>query len=49
MNQGSSVILLTTDLAAGHGGKSGRQNRLKNTAQEYSFIIQMDQNPDSKK
>ena len=44
MNQGSSVILLTTEMAAGHGGKSGRLNRLKNTAQEYSFIIQMDQN-----
>ena len=44
MNQGSSVILLTTEMAAGHGGKSGRLNRLRNTAQEYSFIIQMDQN-----
>lgn len=48
LNQGSSVILLTTEMAAGHGGKSGRLNRLKNTAQEYSFIIQMDQNSHKK-
>ncbi|MEN4909191.1 S9 family peptidase [Rahnella bonaserana] len=48
LNQGSSVILLSTELAAGHGGKSGRLNRLKNTAQEYSFIIQMDQDSNNK-
>lgn len=44
LNQGPSVMLLSTDMAAGHGGKSGRLNRLKNTAQEYSFIIEMDKN-----
>jgi oligopeptidase B len=44
MNQGNSLILLSTEMAAGHGGKSGRLNRLKNTAQEYSFILEMDKN-----
>ncbi|UHM89000.1 S9 family peptidase [Rahnella victoriana] len=48
VNQGPSLILLTTEMAAGHGGKSGRLNRLKNTAQEYSFIIQMDKNNNHK-
>ncbi|CAI0692397.1 Protease 2 [Serratia quinivorans] len=41
--QGDSVLLLATDMTAGHGGKSGRLTRLENSALEYSFIMAMDQ------
>lgn len=41
--QGDSVLLLATDMTAGHGGKSGRLTRLENNALEYSFIMAMDQ------
>ncbi|KHD89270.1 MAG: protease 2 [Bdellovibrio sp. ArHS] len=42
-NQGSSLILLKTDMEAGHGGASGRFDQLKETATEYSFILMIDQ------
>lgn len=41
-NQGDSLILLKTDLEAGHGGASGRFNQLKETATEYAFILMVD-------
>ncbi|MBO9665646.1 MAG: S9 family peptidase, partial [Bdellovibrio sp.] len=37
-----SVILLKTDLDAGHGGASGRFDSLKDTALEYAFILMLD-------
>lgn len=42
-NRGNNIVLLTTDMSAGHGGKSGRLSRLKNSAQEYTFILAMDE------
>jgi oligopeptidase B len=41
-NQSDSVILLKTDMEAGHGGASGRFDALKDTALEFAFILQMD-------
>ncbi len=41
--QGDGVLLLATDMTAGHGGKSGRLSRLENSALEYSFILAMDE------
>lgn len=41
--QGDAVLLLSTDMSAGHGGKSGRLSRLENSALEYSFILAMDE------
>lgn len=38
-NQAASVILLKTDMEAGHGGASGRFNQLKEIATEYAFIL----------
>ena len=41
--QGDSLLLLATDMTAGHGGKSGRLTRPENSALEYSFILAVDQ------
>jgi oligopeptidase B len=41
--QGDSLLLLSTDMTAGHGGKSGRLARLENGALEYAFILAADQ------
>ncbi len=41
---GNTVLLLKTNMKAGHGGKSGRFNRLKDTALEYAFILMLDNN-----
>ncbi len=38
-NTADSVILLKTDMEAGHGGSSGRFDKLKDTATEYAFIL----------
>lgn len=40
-NKGSSVILLKTDMEAGHGGASGRYDQLKETATEYAFLLML--------
>ena len=42
LKQGNSMLLLSTDMTAGHGGKSGQRSKLTNTALEYSFILQLD-------
>ncbi|MEM7666513.1 MAG: S9 family peptidase [Pseudomonadota bacterium] len=34
-----NVLLMKTNMGAGHGGKSGRWNSLYETAEEYSFIL----------
>ncbi len=38
-----SLILLKTDMEAGHGGSSGRFDRMKEVATEYAFILMLDQ------
>ncbi|WP_082752875.1 S9 family peptidase [Janthinobacterium sp. B9-8] len=42
LKQGDSMLLLSTDMNAGHGGKSGQLGKLKNSAMEYSFILHLD-------
>lgn len=38
-----NILLLKTNMGAGHGGKSGRWNRIEETAEEFAFILwQMD-------
>jgi oligopeptidase B len=34
-----NVLLLKINMGAGHGGKSGRYDRLRETAEEYAFIL----------
>ena len=36
---GDEPIVFSTNLIGGHGGKSGRFSRLKDTALEYAFIL----------
>ncbi len=42
MKKDDTVLLLETNMSAGHDGKSGRFNRLKDTALDYSFILMLD-------
>ncbi|MEP1420906.1 MAG: S9 family peptidase, partial [Erythrobacter sp.] len=35
----NNLLLLKTNMGAGHGGQSGRWNSLKETAEEYAFIL----------
>lgn len=43
--QGEEPILLQTDLRAGHGGKTGRYDRLHEVAREYAFLLSLAGNP----
>ena len=38
LNQGDNLILLKTEMGAGHGGKSGRFDFMREVAEEYVFI-----------
>lgn len=42
MKQGDSLLLLETNMQAGHGGKSGRFNALNDIALDYSFILMLE-------
>ncbi|MBD2783668.1 S9 family peptidase [Xenorhabdus sp. DI] len=42
MKQGDSLLLLETNMDTGHGGKSGRFNRLNDIAFDYSFLLMLD-------
>ena len=37
----SNWLLLKTNMEAGHGGKSGRFERLKDTALHYAFMLEL--------
>ena len=39
MNTGDSVILLKANMGAGHGGSSGRYDRLKEVAFDYAYAL----------
>ena len=41
MNTGKNIILLKTDMNAGHGGASGRFEQYKETALKYAFILDL--------
>ena len=35
----SNLLLLKTNMGAGHGGKSGRWDSLREVAEEYAFVL----------
>ena len=39
LKQGDSPLLLKTNMGAGHGGKSGRFDSLREVAEEYAFVL----------
>ncbi len=39
---GSKILFLHTNMEAGHGGASGRYNALKETAIDYSFLLNLE-------
>lgn len=42
MRTGNNIILLHTDMEAGHGGASGRFKALKDRAREYAFLFALE-------
>jgi oligopeptidase B len=36
---GANLLVLKTEMGAGHGGKSGRFQGLREVAEEYAFIL----------
>jgi len=41
LDTGRNVILLKTNMGAGHGGASGRYSRLRETAEEFAFALKV--------
>ena len=39
MKEDNNVLLLKTNMEAGHGGQSGRFDALKEMAEEYTFVL----------
>src|SRR5262249_16992718 len=42
----ANLLVLDIDMAAGHGGKSGRFDRLRDTAREFAFLMMVRDRPD---
>ncbi len=40
--KGNNVLLFHTNMAAGHGGSSGRFDNLKNVARQYAFLLALE-------
>ena len=36
---GSNILLLKTNMGAGHGGQSGRWSRMREVAEAYAFVL----------
>ena len=41
MKTDDNLLILKTNMGAGHGGASGRYDRLKQTAFQYAFMLDM--------
>ena len=47
LNASSNLILLKTDVSAGHSGKTGRYRSLEDTALEYGFLLALEDERES--
>jgi len=41
MKTDKNLVLLHTDMAAGHGGASGRFKSIDDTARQYAFMLML--------
>jgi oligopeptidase B len=41
LETGPQVVLLVTNMQAGHGGRSGRFERLRERARDYAFVLDL--------
>jgi len=41
MKTDNNLLLLHTDMAAGHGGASGRFKSINDTARQYAFMLML--------
>ena len=46
MNEAANPILLKVNMEAGHGGRSGRYEALRDEAFRYAFIVDIVRTPD---
>ena len=42
----TNTLVLVTDMTSGHGGASGRFDQLHEVAEEFGFLVQMNDEPD---
>jgi oligopeptidase B len=41
MKTDNNLLIMRTNMEAGHGGASGRYQQYKETAEEYGFILKL--------
>lgn len=44
----ANTLVLVTDMTSGHGGASGRFDKLREVASEFAFFLQMNDEPDAR-
>jgi oligopeptidase B len=49
MKRDDNVIVMDTDMSSGHGGASGRFDRLREIARAYTFVLLIKDRPDARK
>jgi oligopeptidase B len=49
MKTDDNLIVMDTDMSSGHGGASGRFDKLRDTARAYTFVLVIKDRPDSRK
>ena len=48
MRRGMRLVVMDVDMSSGHGGASGRFDRLKQTARALAFFLHVDARPDAR-
>ena len=45
----ANLVIMDVDMAAGHGGKSGRFDKLKDVARVWAFVLMIHDRPDARR